>query len=508
MQMLLAVLPLVLLAGLMIGPRWSAQRAGPVSWLAGLVIAALWFGLTPAVLWVSQARGALLALYVLAVFWPALLLYFVVEQAGGIQAIVAALAARIPQRGLLLITLAWAFSAFLEGLAGFGIPIAVIAPILVSMQIAPITAVAAVAVGHAWSVTFGDMGVIFATLVSVSQMEEALLVGPAALAVGLACLLCGLSAAWILRQIGQWPAVLFIGVIMAVVQYAVAGAGLVPLAGMTAGLAGLAAALLLARLSGGQAPVETTAPASPPLRRRRLAAALLTYGLLAGLMTVLAWPGALHNALMGMAWRQQFPAVSTSTGFLTAAGPGQVFRPLLHPGTALLLAALTSAWFYRRAGLLRAGDFALVLRRALRSAGPASLGILAAVQLAMLMEHTGMTQLLAQGCASALGGLFPLVSPWIGMLGAFATGSNNNANVLFAPLQKTVALLIDASPAVLLAAQTAGGALGSMIAPAKLAVGCSTTGQSGQEGAVLRQTIVFGLGIALVIGVVALAAAR
>ena len=53
-----------------------------------------------------------------------------------------------------------------------------------------------------------------------------------------------------------------------------------------------------------------------------------------------------------------------------------------------------------------------------------------------------MTQLLAQGLAGLMGATFPLVSPLVGILGAFATGSNNNSNVLFAPLQKSIAGLL------------------------------------------------------------------
>ncbi len=119
-----------------------------------------------------------------------------------------------------------------------------------------------------------------------------------------------------------------------------------------------------------------------------------------------------------------------------------------------------------------------------------------------------MTQLLAQGLAALVGSAFPLVSPLIGMLGAFATGSNNNSNVLFAPLQKSVAALLSMDPRVLLSAQTAGGALGSMIAPAKIIVGCSTVGLKGREGDVLRRTLLYGLGIGLLVGLLALLAAQ
>lgn len=52
-------------------------------------------------------------------------------------------------------------------------PIAIVAPMLVSLGITPIMAVVAVAVGHAWAVTFGDMGVIFQTLASVVRQKNA-----------------------------------------------------------------------------------------------------------------------------------------------------------------------------------------------------------------------------------------------------------------------------------------------------------------------------------------------
>ena len=88
------------------------------------------------------------------------------------------------------------------------------------------------------------------------------------------------------------------------------------------------------------------------------------------------------------------------------------------------------------------------------------------------------------------------------MIGAFATGSNNNSNILFGPLQEGIAVLLKLSPAVIVAAQTTGGALGSMIAPAKIIVGCSTVGLQGHDGDVLRKTIPYGIIIGLLMGCV------
>jgi len=57
---ILELVPLLSVLGLMVFRRWGAHQAGLAGWLAGLVIAAGWFGLTPQVWWVSQAKGLLL----------------------------------------------------------------------------------------------------------------------------------------------------------------------------------------------------------------------------------------------------------------------------------------------------------------------------------------------------------------------------------------------------------------------------------------------------------------
>ena len=236
MQYFLAALPILVVLASMLVLHWGGQRAGPVGWLAGLLVAALAFGLNLDVLWVSQLKGFFLSLYVLAVLWSALFLYNIVDQIGGIRALAQALERMIPDRGTLLVILAWAFSGMLEGLAGFGLPIAIVAPILVGLGAAPVIAVAAVAVGHAWSVTFGDMGVIYQTLIAVVRMEGASLAPATALMLGIACLLCGLAAARILGYSSRVPQIIALAVLMGGTQYVLALAGVTSLRGILRGL--------------------------------------------------------------------------------------------------------------------------------------------------------------------------------------------------------------------------------------------------------------------------------
>ncbi len=499
MNYFFAALPILVVLVLMLGLRWGGQRAGPVGWLAGLIVAAFAFGLTFDVFWVSQVKGVLLSLYVLAVMWAALFLYNVVDQIGGIRALALALEQTIAERGALWIILAWTFSGMLEGLAGFGLPIAIVAPMLVGVGVAPITAVAAVAVGHVWSVTFGDMGIIWQTLIAVVKIDGALLAPPTAILLGIACLVCGLAAAKILGELKRAPFVIALAGVIGVTQYALAVAGIPSLAALGAGAAGVIGGIILSKRPEKFA---------QPFGSKALIATLAAYGALTVSMTTIALVEPLRLALNQFVWQMSFPEVKTTLGFVTPTGTGQAFRFFTHPATAIFLIACASAFSFARFKLSAPESWRNAARATWRSAAPSSVGILAMVGLATLMDHSGMTMLLAQAASATLGATFPLVSPLVGILGAFATGSNTNSNVLFGTLQRDAALLLGIAPAILIAAQTTGGSLGGMIAPAKLIVGCSTVNLKGRDGEVLRVTLPYGLAIGLIIGIVALIMAR
>ncbi len=173
-----------------------------------------------------------------------------------------------------------------------------------------------------------------------------------------------------------------------------------------------------------------------------------------------------------------------------------------HGGALLLYATIIGFLVYRAKGFYRSDALKTILRKTIKSGVPTSLGIVSMVCFAMIMDHCQMITVLAEGISRVFGSVYPLVSPWIGLLGAFMTGSNTNSNVVFGVLQQETAQLKGLSTGLILAAQTTGGALGSMIAPAKILVGCSTVGLSGKEGTVLKATLKYGLIITGVVGMI------
>ena len=201
---LLALLPIAVVLVLMVGLRWGGKKAGPVGWLAAILMAWLFFGAGPDVLLYSQVRGLLLTLYVLYIIWMALVLYRVVDEAGAITVIGQGIARLTAEPTMQLLLLAWAFSAFLQGVAGFGVPIAVVAPLLIGMGFTPVTAVAAVAIAHSWSVTFGDIASSFQALMAATGLPGEVLAPWSAVFLGIACFGCGMAAAWMLQGWQSW----------------------------------------------------------------------------------------------------------------------------------------------------------------------------------------------------------------------------------------------------------------------------------------------------------------
>ncbi len=213
----------------------------------------------------------------------------------------------------------------------------------------------------------------------------------------------------------------------------------------------------------------------------------------------------LKSALGRYFLRLDFPAITTSLGDFTSAGPGRDIRLLNHPGAIIFLSSVISFFIFTKAGFLKNGDFKTIIKKTAKRSTDTTIAIISMVGIATIMAHTQMTGILAQGISQAINqNLFPLISPFIGAIGAFITGSSNNSIVLFAALQMRTAELLGLSVPLILAAQSAGGALGSMMAPAKVILGCATVGLEKKEAEVIGKILIYGMGLVALIGVLTL----
>lgn len=469
---------------------------------------------------VALWKGVILSFHVLYIIWPALILYHVVEGAGAIRSIGTGVATLTQDHILQLLILGFAFSSFLQGVAGFGVPVAVVAPLLIGLGFPPVQATAVPLVGHAWAVTMGDLASSFQALIAVTELPPRALGLWTAVFLGVACILTGFCVAHLhagFRPIRRClGAIVLLSLSMAGTQFVLAYLEYWILASFCSGMVGLGLGLLLAKLSRGERPsLMGLFPPWPPSYESRTPhgevavefkkgemgfhLAFSAYYVLVLIVTAATLIPPLHRLVTALRPTFHFPEAVTALGWTTEASRYtlQVFG---HPGAYLLYTA-TVAWvIYRATGHWEKGESQVVLRRTIQEGVPTTVGVLFMIVMAMIMTYSGMTFLLARGTIAAAGGIYPLLGPLVGLLGCFMTGSNTNSNVLFGALQRDIALLLQKNPAIMAALQTTGGALGSMIAPAKVLVACATAGLQGKEGEVMRVAIRYCLPMTLLMG--------
>ena len=177
-------------------------------------------------------------------------------------------------------------------------------------------------------------------------------------------------------------------------------------------------------------------------------------------------------------------------------GVSQGIQPFYLPGFIFLVVVVATYAFHR----MRPADIAASWSVAGRQLVGASVALVFAVPLVRVFINSGpgfnaagmpsMPLTLAEAAASSAGTAWPLFAPWIGALGAFAAGSNTVSNLMFSLFQFATAEKIGVDPLVVVAAQAVGGAAGNMITVHNVVAASATVGLLGQEGVLIRKTIV------------------
>ncbi len=495
---LLSFLPILTVIVLMLLFKWGALRASAMSFLVAVAVSLIAFGGSWLILAWSQVKALILALNLLAIVWGALLLYSLASEAGTIRAISLFIPRLSNDRSIQLLLIAWLLTSFLQGMGGFGVAVAVGAPILVGMGFSPILSIVMTTIGHAWAVSFGGMASAFESLVVVSHVPGILIAPYAAVLFAISFVPTGviiilLGTGWKgLRH--ALPAIFAVSLTMGGTLYGLNVNGFWTLSTIGPSLAGIATLVLLTRLPGYQGTKDAISNGGPELRPRDLLVNLTPYILLVviGFAVTLIRP--LNAFLNQVSISLPYPEIVSRSGFVTPAESSPIIHPFSHPGMVLLVTVLLSYVVLRREGLLKNTSLRRILSLTSHNVVDASLGIIVMAGVSSMMTHVGMTSTLARGIAETIDGVvYAAAVPFVGVIGAFLTGTNNNSNILFGALQAEAAALLKLNVPLILAAQNAGGSMGSVMSPTKLIVSCITVGLGGQEGKVLRKLIGYGL---------------
>jgi lactate permease len=521
----LAILSVVALLVFLVPLRWRAPEAAPMAMFTAAIVALVAFRTPWKTLAVASGKGIWDAVFILYVIWPALFLYQITKQSGAYDALRQGISRFSQNELFIILALSWVFASFLQGIAGFGAPVAVVVPLLIAVGVRPVYAVAMGVVAHAWARFFGTLGVGWLATLQVADLKDIPRAAyEASLLILIPTYLGGLFVVWLYGRgpavRHAWPIVLILGTIMGVGQLLVAIISPV----LSTFLAAAVALLALYPLSRWRrfgdplhgiperpAMMERVAEQAEAAPVMSLAMSFLPYIILPAVtLSVLLIPslnGLLRQFRVGL----PFPAVETGFGVQNAAVSSYApVAPFTHPGAMLLVTAIVVWIVYSARGYYRAWadrhEPENIWSALLIDAVPASVPVIAFLVTSRILDHTGQSLTLAYGLAAASPRLvYASVASVIGALGAFMTSSSTASNVLFGGVQASVAQLHGLSKETVIAAQAAGSAYGNAIAPANIVLGTSIAGVKGQEGSVLRQTIPWTFAIAILTGLATVA---
>lgn len=534
----LALMPILTVFILLVVLRLPAKYAMTASYLVTALLALFVWHAGAAQVAAATTNGIIVALTILFIVFSAILLLNTLKESGAMLAIRRGFMDITPDRRIQAIIVAWLFCSLVEGSSGYGTPSAVGAPLLLALGFPAMAAVMVVLIIQSTPVSFGAVGTplllgVWSGIDNKQDLADS--IQPLSISdyllqitanVGLFHALIGvliplILSAFLTRFFGEkksfveglkvWPFALFAGICFTLPYYLVAKYLGPEFPSLVGGFIGLLIIVPAAK-RGFLMPKEifdfgpreswdqdwlgtlaqedfdnSVAPKFSVLR------AFSPYAIVIGLLIITRVIEPLQAFLTGD---------STTIVFSNLFGTeiSSKVQLLYSPGTILIITSLLCMGIYgmnkgqvKRSWSVSAKTMVAAAPALLLSVPMVQVFINSGSSIEVATELPAMPILLAQSAAAAFHDTWPLVSPWIGAMGAFIAGSNTISNMMFSYFQWSTASQIGLNTdlaAQVVALQAIGGAAGNMISVHNVVAACAVVGLVNKEGYVIRKTLV------------------
>ena len=518
-----ALSPIILVLVLMLALKVSGARAGVIGWLFSAVIVYFVFGGGPDVLVSGTIKGFWQTLIVLYIIWSSMFLYNVVNETGAFKTIAAKFTEMTNgNKTLQLLILGWCFPTFIQGVCGFGVPVAVATPLLIGLGFDPLVSCITALLGHSWGIAFGSLGSMYNAIISVTvgagdpmipqiAFWGSILVALGGFLVGL-CILHNYGSK-VLHNVGQafaegLVAVIFLALVMGLTLIGVAfvspeiGCFVAGAAGLVLGVAVLPKLKKFAPVEGAEAGEKTSwgdflkAFSAYLFLIVVVFAALLINPVKSFLNSLLTLGFAMPATSLSAA--NDLGIVYTNAAVAKYAG----IKFFTTPGTLIFVTSFIAILYYKSQGMMPETGVKDAWLKTVKQSTGSTCTTIPMLMMAILLLEGGLTTYTAYGIAMAVGNFYPILAPFIALLGGFVTSSGTASNQLFGALQYNVASILGISAPIILGQQSAQAALSNSFSPSNCALGTGVSGQSGREGEILAVTAVYNAFQSLVIGLV------
>ena len=525
MYALIAFIPIILIIVLLVGLNLPAKRVMPIAWVVCCILALAVWKMDVVNVAAYSIFGALKGFDVMITIFGAILILNTLKRSGAMASINHGFRGISTDRRIQAIIIAWLFGCFIEGAAGFGTPAALAGPLLGGLGFPPLAAALVALICNSTPVSFGAVGTPTITALSAvesnilgsgytTEMFRTIFTRLVGYTHGIAGMLIPFIAVAMLtfffgkkRSIKPaleiLPFAIFSGLAF-VVPYALIATFIGPeLPSLLGALIGLVIVISAAK-KGFLVPKTTWdfpeesqwesdwrsefTEKADDKATMSLAKAWSPYVLIALILVVTRIPQlGLPKILKSL--KIVLPNIlgiqKLNYELQWAWQPGVIPFILIAVLTIFIhkmsKEAVKTAW-----------------RDAFKQCSGAAIAMFFGVALVQLMLNSkvntagleSMMTVMAKSVAAVFGQAFPVVSPFIGILGAFISGSNTVSNMLFAPMQFETASLLKMAPVWILVLQNVGGAIGNMICVNNVVAACATVGVSGVEGKIIRRNMI------------------
>ena len=522
----IALIPIIFFFLALTAFRIKGHIAATITVMLAMVIAILFYDMPITMVAATTGYGFAFGLWPISyIVIGAVYLYKLSVKSGQFDIIRSSIVSITDDKRIQMLLVAFSFNAFLEGAAGFGAPIAITAALLVGLGFEPLKAAGLCLIANTASGAFGAMGipVIVAGQVSgLAPMEIGQFLGTSLPFISftipflLVVIMDGMKG---LKEV--WPAALVAGSTYAITQWATVTFIGPELPNITSSIVSLVAVAVFVKIwhpkmqqtheinPEVEAQLAVSLDPEAQLTAGRILKAWSPFIALTGMVTIwslkpfknlfvegglfeatilqIPIPG-LHNLAIKTA-----PIVSEPTPY------GAILKLdlLSATGTAIFIAAILSIFILRMSP--KTALEALV--ETVKELQKPVLTIMMVLGFAFIANYSGMSSTLGLALA-ATGGVFPFLSPLLGWIGVFLTGSVTSNNALFGNLQQITAQQIAVLPMVLVAANTAGGVMAKMLSPQSIAVATGAVGLVGREGDLFRFTLKYSFFFLLITGII------
>lgn len=524
MYALLAFLPIALVVFLMVGLNWGSKKALPVGWLVAATISLIAWRMSPMDVLGFSFLGVQKAIDVIIIIFGAILILNTLKQSGAMSTINNGFSNITKDKRIQVLIIGWMFGAFIEGAAGFGTPAALAAPLLIGLGFPPLAAAMVALILNSVPVSFGAVGTpIFGAMSTLSTDLSAFGVDAGAFTmaltgtVGTIHFIVGtfipfMAIMLLTKVFGKeksfkpalqaFPFALFAGLCFTVPYYLISltlGPELPSLVGALIGLV----LVVFAAKKGFLMPktvwdfddkskwekswLSTSDTGNTGEAKMSLLKAWTPYILIAAILVITRIPALPLKAFLN----------GLVITFPTFFGINQayVLKWAYLPGTIpFILVALFTHFLHGMKG----DQIKAAWKQSIKQVTGAAIALFAGIAMVQLMLNSGVNQsglasmlaVMAQFLADISGGAYVFVAPFIGVLGAFMSGSNTVSNILFSSLQFQTASLLGMPEVFIVALQVVGGAIGNMVCINNVVAVCATVGVIGMEGQLIKRNAI------------------